>query len=106
MKYKMNVIWAVLLLWLPGLAGAEVYATLTSTSDNVSRGISDTAGDPAIQGAFDYSHDSGIYAGLWASNVKFRENADVPADETDLSEAECGGDMCDSRVVFTVSITM
>ena len=68
------------------LMSASVYAELSSTitlaSDNVSRGISDTDGAPAIQGSFDYTHDSGAYAGLWASNVKFRENADVPAVDT------------------------
>ena len=33
------------------------------------RGIDQTAGKPALQGGFDYSHASGIYVGNWNSNV-------------------------------------
>ncbi|HEX5539238.1 MAG TPA: TorF family putative porin [Methylophilaceae bacterium] len=47
--------------------------TLTSNvgffSDYVFRGISYTRERGAIQGGFDYSHSSGIYLGVWASNV-------------------------------------
>lgn len=38
-------------------------------SDYVFRGISYTKLRGAVQGGFDYSHSSGIYLGLWASNV-------------------------------------
>jgi uncharacterized protein (TIGR02001 family) len=38
-------------------------------SDYRFRGISQTFGKPALQGGFDYSHASGLYAGTWASNV-------------------------------------
>ena len=38
-------------------------------SDYRFRGISQTYRQPAIQGGFDYSHVSGVYAGTWASNV-------------------------------------
>jgi uncharacterized protein (TIGR02001 family) len=33
------------------------------------RGIDQTYGKPALQGGFDYSHESGLYAGNWNSNV-------------------------------------
>jgi len=33
------------------------------------RGISQTMGEPAVQGGFDYSHSSGLYLGVWGSNV-------------------------------------
>ena len=33
------------------------------------RGIDQTFGRPALQGGFDYSHASGLYAGNWNSNV-------------------------------------
>jgi uncharacterized protein (TIGR02001 family) len=33
------------------------------------RGIDQTFGKPAIQGGFDYAHESGFYAGNWNSNV-------------------------------------
>lgn len=38
-------------------------------SDYSFRGISQTMGEPAVQGGFDYSHTSGLYLGLWGSNV-------------------------------------
>lgn len=61
---------------------AEFSATTTLASDYVFRGISNTDGDPAIQGSMDYEHESGFYAGVWASNVKFRENAGEDAVDT------------------------
>ena len=33
------------------------------------RGIDQTAGKPALQGGFDYAHESGVYLGNWNSNV-------------------------------------
>jgi len=42
--------------------------TLSLTTDYVSRGISYSDGDPAIQGHLDYSHPSGLYLGIWASS--------------------------------------
>ena len=38
-------------------------------SDYFVRGITQTWGKPAIQGGFDFAHDSGVYVGTWASNV-------------------------------------
>ncbi len=35
----------------------------------VFRGITYTNERPALQGGFDYAHSSGLYAGVWASNV-------------------------------------
>ncbi|MEW6590415.1 MAG: TorF family putative porin [Pseudomonadota bacterium] len=43
-------------------------------SNYVFRGISQTGGDPAIQGGLDYSHASGFYLGTWASNVGWLED--------------------------------
>lgn len=40
-------------------------------SQYVFRGLTQTDGDPAIQGGFDYSHSSGFYAGTWASNISW-----------------------------------
>ena len=63
------------------LAGAEtvqspigeldVSMNATLASDYIFRGISQTQGDPAIQGGLDVSHESGLYVGMWASNVDF-----------------------------------
>ena len=46
------------------------------------RGIAQTAGRPAIQGGFDYSHSSGFYAGNWNSNVN--EGAGFPASNIEM----------------------
>lgn len=44
-------------------------ANVSLTSNYVFRGISQTQGEPAIQGGFDYTHASGLYLGTWGSNV-------------------------------------
>jgi uncharacterized protein (TIGR02001 family) len=40
-------------------------------SQYIFRGLTQTNRDPAIQGGFDYSHVSGLYAGTWASNISW-----------------------------------
>lgn len=52
-------------------AQAEVSANVALTTDYVWRGVSQNQEDPALQGGFDYGHDSGFYAGVWGSNVSF-----------------------------------
>jgi uncharacterized protein (TIGR02001 family) len=39
------------------------------------RGIAQTRGKPALQGGFDYSHASGLYAGVWGSNISWISDA-------------------------------
>jgi uncharacterized protein (TIGR02001 family) len=59
-------------LAVPGLVLAEespLNANITLTSDYIFRGVTQTNDGAAIQGGFDYAHDSGVYAGVWASNV-------------------------------------
>jgi len=46
-----------------------VTGNMTLVSEYRFRGIDQTFGKPAIQGGFDYSHESGIYLGNWNSNV-------------------------------------
>jgi uncharacterized protein (TIGR02001 family) len=69
---------AVLLACLlgPAGAGAEVgadmfSATVTLTTDYVHRGISQSNGDPAVQGGFNLENEAGFLAGVWASSVQF-----------------------------------
>lgn len=38
-------------------------------SDYLFRGVSQTRGGAALQGGVDYSHSSGLYAGVWASTI-------------------------------------
>lgn len=46
-------------------------ANVTLASEYIYRGIAQTRGNPAIQGGFDYSHASGLYAGTWASSISW-----------------------------------
>lgn len=40
-------------------------------SQYIFRGLTQTNKEPALQGGFDYSHSSGLYAGTWGSNVSW-----------------------------------
>ena len=46
------------------------------------RGIDQTFGKPAIQGGFDYAHESGFYVGNWNSNVS--SGAGFPEGNTEM----------------------
>ena len=69
-----------------GLAVAETVASPVGNfdvsmnvglaSDYIFRGISQTQGDGAVQGGLDVAHESGLYAGAWASNVDFGDSVD------------------------------
>jgi uncharacterized protein (TIGR02001 family) len=50
-------------------APSPVTGNITLASEYRFRGIDQTAGKPAIQGGFDYSHASGVYLGNWNSNI-------------------------------------
>jgi len=43
-------------------------------SQYIFRGLSQTAGKPAVQGGFDWAHSSGFYAGTWGSNISWLED--------------------------------
>lgn len=63
---------------LPPLAQAGISGNVALTSDYVFRGVSQTDEDPALQGGFEYAHDSGFYAGAWGSNISWL--SDIPGD--------------------------
>lgn len=70
-------------LAVPGVAMADT-APASLFSGNVSlttnylyRGISQTAGKPAIQGGFDYANPNGLYVGAWGSNISWISDAAV-----------------------------
>lgn len=50
------------------------------SSEYIWRGISQTDGDPAISGSLDYGHSSGLYAGVWGSNVDYGDDASAEFD--------------------------
>jgi uncharacterized protein (TIGR02001 family) len=51
-----------------------VTANVGLFSEYIFRGLSQTAGKPAVQGGFDWTHSSGFYAGTWASNISWLED--------------------------------
>ncbi len=58
-------------------AGFSLSGNIALTTDYLYRGLSQTTGDPAIQGGFDLSHDSGFYLGVWGSNVDFADSLEI-----------------------------
>lgn len=73
-------------------------ATVTFATDYLFRGISLTSEDPAIQGSFDYSHSSGLYAGTWASNLSGDTSIEVDA------YAGFANEFGDSGIGYDVSV--
>jgi len=78
--------YSLILAALAGLSTASAFAadapaaptpehTLTGNvglfSQYIYRGITQTNEKPALQGGFDYAHSSGLYAGIWGSNVSW-----------------------------------
>ncbi len=52
-----------------------VTANISFVSNYVYRGISQTGGEPALQGGYDYEHaGSGFYLGVWGSSSSFYSN--------------------------------
>ncbi|HTH76361.1 MAG TPA: TorF family putative porin [Trinickia sp.] len=66
----------------PAPPASPFTANVTLASQYVSRGFRQTWGKPAIQGGFDYTHPSGLFAGTWLSSVsgKFIEGGTVEWD--------------------------
>ena len=62
-------------LAIPG----EFSANVSILTDYRFRGVTQTDNEPAIQGGFDWAHDSGFYLGTRASNVNFG-NAHIEMD--------------------------
>jgi uncharacterized protein (TIGR02001 family) len=60
--------------------GFEASASAALTTDYVWRGVSQTNNEPAIQGSFDISHESGVYVGVWGSNVEFGDTTSLELD--------------------------
>lgn len=75
-------------------------ASVALSSEYIWRGISQTDGDPAISGSFDYAHSSGFYAGTWASNYDFDDEASA---EIDIY-AGFSGEFGDSGIGFDIGV--
>jgi len=55
-------------------------ASVALGSNYVWRGITQTDDEAAISGSFDVGHSSGLYAGVWASNVDFGDSVSTEID--------------------------
>lgn len=55
----------------PAADPGPITANITLASEYRYRGISQTSSKPAIQGGFDYAHESGFYIGNWNSNISW-----------------------------------
>ncbi len=82
---------AIGLIFAGMAAQAEVTGTITAVSDYNWRGITQSAQDPALQASLDFAHESGFYAGAWASNVDFGDCCDEEV-ELDLYLGLGGGE--------------
>ncbi|MFD2165483.1 TorF family putative porin [Thalassotalea euphylliae] len=73
-------------------------ANVGLTSNYLWRGVSQTDDAAAISGGIDYEHGSGFYAGTWASNVDFGDDASYELD----FYFGFGGDIGDSGFGYDV----
>jgi uncharacterized protein (TIGR02001 family) len=55
-------------------------ANVAATSNYLWRGVSQTDNAAAISGGIDYANESGFYAGTWASNIDFGDDASAELD--------------------------
>lgn len=58
----------------PAPEKSPISANVTVVNDYRFRGITQTNYQPAIQGGFDYAHDSGLYIGNWNSSINWVGN--------------------------------
>ena len=102
MKAHKIVLACGMLLGSVGHAQAEVSASIAVTTNNVWRGVSQTDDGPALQGAIDYAHPNGFYAGTWLSNIDWGRGYDTGL-EIDLYggyAGESGGFGYDMGVLY------
>lgn len=55
----------------------DLRVSLKGTTNYIFRGISQTDGGPAIQAGVDFEHSTGVFGGLWGSNVEFQRDQQV-----------------------------
>ncbi|MBT8528871.1 hypothetical protein G6711_05665 [Polynucleobacter paneuropaeus] len=83
-SFQKSAISAVAVGLLTGLASASAFAedapapevspitaNVTVASNYIYRGLTQTNNKPAIQGGFDYAHESGLYVGNWNSSISW-----------------------------------
>jgi uncharacterized protein (TIGR02001 family) len=91
---KSRVILAGALLAISGAVSAGITVTPAVVWDYDFRGLSQSAGNPALQLGATYSHDSGFYVGAWGSTIDFGPSD--PNAEFDFFAGFAGGDATES----------
>jgi len=61
-------------------ADEGITANIGATNNYMWRGVTQTDKNPAISGGIDFSHNSGLYIGAWASNIDFGSDATTETD--------------------------
>lgn len=89
-KQLLTTLTATSIAFFSAASYAEVTANAAASSNYLWRGVTQTSDNAQVSGGIDYSHESGFYAGTWASNVDF--GGDKPGYELDLY-AGFAGDM-------------
>jgi uncharacterized protein (TIGR02001 family) len=64
---------------------SPITANVTIVNDYRYRGISQSNFQPAIQGGFDYAHESGFYIGNWNSSISWLSDSYSAANSTQIS---------------------
>lgn len=95
MQFKKTLVTLALVSGAATAGAADLSANVTLGSDYVYRGISQTDEEPTIQGGFDATSESGLYAGVWASNVAFDGSVELDyyagfSQETDTFSYDVG----------------
>ena len=87
-KFGLVTAVAGMMVAAPMLSSAGVSGNIGVFSDYVLRGNNGPAGTegngPVVQGGFDYSGDSGIYAGYWGSNLGYSNGSTATGFENDF----------------------
>lgn len=65
---------AAVLLFTSLSSQAEITASIGATTEYVRDGISETRGQPALQGGVTWLSNTGLYAGIWSSGVERKED--------------------------------
>ncbi len=76
-KMKLALLGSSLILASSSTYAAEISGNVALASDYVYRGISQTDEEATIQGGFDVAAESGLYAGVWASNIAFDGSIEI-----------------------------
>jgi uncharacterized protein (TIGR02001 family) len=63
----------------PAESSITVSGTAAVTTDYRFRGVTQSNGNPAVQGSIGVAHDSGLYVGTWGSSIGFGGGTEIDA---------------------------